>query len=365
MRITIFVAAILTSSVVACSGGGDDDPPGGPDGGAPVIPCDTGERTDGVSTVAGCELAGASDGDREVARFNNPVNVAIGNDGTIYVADFDNDRVRRVSPDGEVSTLTYQARFQKPFGLAFTPDGSLYVQTDDNARGEHSTMTGTIWQIDLGSGEATPIIEDIGRPRGMLMLPSGKLVLSDHMHHVIRLLDPHTASLTPLAGVFDQSGSANGNGATARFDQPYGLALMPDGAIAVAEFAGRRIRRVTPSGEVTTLAGSGAQGKLDGPAASATFGSPQDLAIDASGAIYVADTLNFVIRRIANGTVDTVVGDGRSGYVDSADLAAAEIFGLEGLEVSRHDGLLYVADGSRGDGANLHHRIRSARLPTP
>jgi len=319
--------------------------------------------TTGVSTVAGCHVFGAIDGDRDTARFHNPVNVAIAADGQIYVADFDNDRIRRVTPTGDVTTLTMQSTFHRPFGLAFAPDGTLYAQTDDDAAGVHSQMSGTIWQVDTVTGLATPLIQDIGRPRGLAVMPlTGNLVLSDYVHHVVQLFDPVSLVVTPLAGAFDQPGFADANGPDARFDGPYGVAILPDNSIAVAELGGRRVRRITLIGNVTTLAGTGAAGFDNGPAAAATFESPQDLAIDADGTLYVADTGNFVVRRISGGTVDTAVGAGVAGYLDDNDLLVSQIFGLEGLEISAFDGLLYIADGSRGEDVNPHHRIRSAHV---
>ena len=98
-------------------------------------------------------------------------------------------------------------------------------------------------------------------------------------------------------------------------------------------------------------------------AATAEFSQPQDLAVDAAGRLYVADAGNYVVRRIDGGIVDTVVGDGSPGYLDSDNLRAAELFGLEGLDISPVDGMLVVADGSRGEDANPHHRVRTAILP--
>jgi hypothetical protein len=166
--------------------------------------------------------------------------------------------------------------------------------------------------------------------------------------------------VTPLAGTFDQPGFANGNGPDARFDGPYGVAVMPNGSIAVADFNNHRIRRITLIGNVSTLAGSGTVGNTNGPAASATFSSPEDLTLDSSGRLYIADTGNAVVRRLDGGNVETVVGSGVPGYLDHADLLTAQLFGLEGIEYSSFDDKLYIADGSRGEDANPHHRVRSA-----
>jgi hypothetical protein len=353
------VAMVLAcAACAACAGEGSGD--GGDDQGPPPDPCALGPMTGGVSTLAGCSMPAYYDGARDLARFNNPVNVAY-RAGVLYVADFDNHRVRVVGADGTTSTLVFQEDFRKPFGLAFSAGGTLYVQTDDNPELGHSTTTGTIWTVDLGDGAAIPIVTDVGRPRGMLVLADGSLVLSDYMHHVIRILDPDTGFMSVLAGQLDTPGAQNGIGAAARFDAPYGIAAIGDGSIAVAEQGGNRIRRVVlATGETTTLAGSGAAGAVDGPAASASFRQPQDVAVDSSGTIYVADGGNYVIRRIRAGVVDTIIGNGQPGYADGDDLRAAQIFGLEGIDFG--DGKLYIADGSRGEDPP-HHRVRVSTVP--
>jgi DNA-binding beta-propeller fold protein YncE len=322
--------------------------------------------TTGVSTLAGCEIAAAIDGARPDARFANPVNVALGPDGKVYVADFDSGRIRTVTADGTVATLVQQANFQRPFGLAFAADGTLYVSTDDNDSLVHSTMTGTIWRVDTTTGAATVVIRDIGRPRGIAVLPEpdGRIVLSDYLHHTVRLLDPDTPAITDLAGLFDTPGFADLNGADARLDGPYGVALLSDGRIAVADLFNHRIRAIELDGDVTTLAGTGAIGSTNGAAASATFAYPQDLAVDAADNLYISDMENYVVRKLASGQVSTAVGSGTAGWLDSDDLLAAQLHGLEGIDVAAGGATLWIADGSRGEPLP-YHRVRVVDLDGP
>ncbi|MBP6629627.1 MAG: SMP-30/gluconolactonase/LRE family protein [Kofleriaceae bacterium] len=321
----------------------------------------------GVKTLAGCAEAGNSNGAREVARFTNPVNVAALADGAIVVADFDLDRLRRVLPDGTTSNLTVQAGFIRPFGLAVTATGVLYVQTDANPQGLRNATTGTIWQVDPSSGVATALIQDIGRPRGMVALADGRLVLADYLHHVISVFDPAApagSNLTVVAGAADQAGHVDDTGAAARFNRPYGLAVLPDGAVAVADYENHRIRRLDlGTGAVTTLAGDGMVGADDGDVATASFNHPQDLAVDGTGRLYVADTDNYRVRRISAGQVSAVLGDGTAGYHDDDVHGSAQLFGLEGIDYSAFDGKLYLADGNRGEVTNLHNRIRVSTIP--
>ena len=326
---------------------------------APLAPCDMPAMADEVVTLAGCPAAGVADGARGMARFANPVNVAAGTT-EVFVADFDNGRIRAVAPDGATRTLVMAPNFRRPFGLALVGD-VLYVSTDDNDLGAHSGTTGTVWRVHLASGATEVVARDLGRPRGLLALPDGRLVLSDYVHHTVSLLTPTTGQVVVLAGVRDQPGFADGRGAAARFDGAYGVALLADGRIAVADYNNHRIRAITLTGDVTTLAGTGARGHGDGPAVTATFGAPQALATDAAGRLYVSDTDSFTVRVLADGVVATVAGAGVGGWLDGPRLSA-QFWGLEGLAVSADGRTLWVADGSRGEDVP-HHRVRRVALP--
>ncbi|HUS25110.1 MAG TPA: hypothetical protein VM369_09185 [Candidatus Binatia bacterium] len=310
----------------------------------------------GGAHVWGAAEAGAVNGRAAGARFNNPANVEVGtDDGTVYIADFDNNLVRAISPGGIVRTLVAKPGFQRPFGLTWGFDNFLYVQTDDNDSGAHGPNTGTVWKVDPDTGAATVVARDIGRPRGLMALPDGRIALSDLSHNALSLLDPDTGAVTPLAGLADTAGFADGTGTAARFDRPYGLALDEDGTLLVADQNNNRIRRVTLAGVVTTFAGSGVAGNADGALLSATFRGPQDVEIVGS-TVFVAEPSNHVIRRIAGGSVTTFAGNGTAGFVD-ADGTAAAFFGLEGIATTPFGHLLFVADGNGGSG-DPFNRVR-------
>lgn len=318
----------------------------------------------GAITLTGGSEIGTSDGVPAVARFNNPTNITLGPDGNLYVADYDNNVVRLVRPSGMTLTFTHQENFSHPFGLAFGPDGTLYAQTDGDDTGRRDYESGTIWRLDRRTGAATLLVRNIGRPRGLVVIPDGRLVMVDNEHHVVRVLDLATLQITDLAGTRDLPGYADGVGAAARFDHPYDVVLTRDNVLVVADQYNNRLRAITLQGAVTTYAGAGAPGSADGPRAAATFNRPQALAIDTAGDVFVTELAGFVVRRVApDGAVTTVAGTGRGGFANG-EPRRAEFFGLEGLDVSRSGNTLFVADGNRGGTENCH-RVRRVELFSP
>ena len=314
-----------------------------------------------TTTLAGAGEAGLVDGPGTSARFHNPVNVAVDAMGTIFVADFDNDRIRKIATDGTVSTLVNQPNFSRPFGLAIGPGNLLYIQTDANDAGERSATTGTLWKVARTGGIATVIARNLGRPRGLAVLPGGDLALSDPAHHTVSRLNISSGTVSLIAGGLDSPGFTNGNGSAARFNRPYGLTALSDGTLLVADQNNHSIRRVTLAGSVTTLAGTGAAGSTDGDLSVATFTGPQDVKQGSDGVIYVADTGAHKIRAIGQGPagslVTTFAGTGIRGFADGPRLTA-QFWGLEGIAIGR-SGQIAVADGTGGDDDDpAYNRVR-------
>ncbi len=355
MRKPVLALTVLATLLggAGCATDSDDQPPGGDGGGDDAPPF-----TDGVSTLSGHAEAGYADGRRGVARFANPVNVAVGPDGMIYVADFDNGKIRAVDAEGTTSTVVATNGFQRPFAMAFAGN-TLYVTTDRDPQGAHGPMAGTIWRVDVSARTATPVAVRIGRPRGLAVLPDGSLAASDYTHHVIQRIDPTTGAATLIAGAWDQKGLADGIGAAARFSTPYGLAFV-NGALVVADHDNHRLRRVTLDGNVSSFAGS-VGGYGDGSRTTAKLNKPQGLAAAANGDLYVTDLENFRIRRLRGDMMETIAGSGRAGYLDSDNRLEAQLYGLEGVAVKPDGSMVYVADGSRGENV-LYHRIRSIKM---
>lgn len=325
----------------------------GVDASGDLPPCTLPALAQTVATLAGCSEPGTTDGPRNTGRFNNPTNAVIAPSGITYITDFDSSRLRAIDMAGTTSTVYQADDFKAPFGIALAPGGKLYVETDDNDLGEHSIETGTLWLVDPAAKTAEMLARNLGRPRGLAVLPDGRIAMADHLHHVVSIFDPVTKLETPLAGALDVPGYANGPGADARFAQPYDIVLMPDGSLVVADYDNHRLRRVLLDGTVSDFAGSGDIGALNGPVAVATFDAPQALAVLPTGVLFVSDVNRKLIRRIANDTVTTIAGDGTSGWLDAMEPRNARFYGLEGIDVDATR--LVIADGNIGDGKPYHH----------
>lgn len=367
MRTSTLTLTILAGLFVGCGsdgtpgGMGGDDGTGEPDAGTDGPDDGKAAFTKGVSTLSGAATAGYVDGARKDARFSNPVNVAY-RKGIVYVADFDNGKLRVIDARTHVTrTLIAQPSFRRPFGMAFARDGMLYVSTDNDRSGNHTSMSGSIWKVDIDNGNAIVLANAIGRPRGLAVLPDGRLAAADYLHHVIELIDPRTRAVTTIAGAWDAPGMVDGAGSVARFSAPYSLAVRADGKLIVTDSDNNRVRLVEVDGTTSTLAGASDPGFIDGTRADARFSHPQGVAIAASGDVFITDPGNFRVRRIARDRVDTIAGNGTGGHIDSDDRLASELYGLEGLAVTPDGSMVYVADGNRGD--NLpYHRIRQVKL---
>lgn len=342
-------------SIPDCSG----DPRGGED-----LP-DVVHFVEGVTvtTLAGAAGSGLVDGSGPEVRFHDPVNVALLPSGDLAIADFENGAIRRSTRFGDVTTVAVAEVFQRPFGLLVDSNAGLWVGTDFDENGQSAGEAGgALWRLDAETGEPDLRFAPAGRPRGMALFGAGTFAISDQYGETIRRFDPVTDAFSPLAGKEDCPAFADGVAGDARFHEPYGLARLPSGDLVVADLGNHRVRRVSGDGEVTTLAGDGTPDMIDGPAASARFNSPKAVAVDAAGDVFVSDVGNHRIRRItASGTVETVAGDGSEGFANGLG-PVARFFGQEGLAVTPDGKTLYVADGNLGE-AGPYHRLRVITIP--
>jgi sugar lactone lactonase YvrE len=239
--------------------------------------------------------------------------------------------------------------FYHPSSIAVDASGNVYV-ADTGAStvrkigpgGIVSTLAGQ--PIEPGSADGTGASAQFFEPEAISVGPDGTIYLADTGNDTIRKITP-SGSVTTWAGLAGSPGSADGPGSVASFNQPKGLAVDGAGNVYVADTASSTIRKIGPDGTVSTLAGlAGAEGSVDGPASTARFSHPRGLALDTLGNLYVADTGNNTIRQIAlDGTVTTAAG--QPGVAGSADglAAAAQFSEPVGVAVDGA-GVLYVAD---------------------
>lgn len=227
-----------------------------------------------VTTLVGSPgKIGLGDGTGTAARFNEPTGLALDNAGNLYVADRRNDQIRKVVvTTGEVTTVAspifggskvIKADFRRPAGVALDSEGNLYVADTNNnairkvvvATGAVTTLAGTAGVS--GSSDGTGAAALFRAPLGMVSDKAGNLYVADLFNHAIRRIEVSTGVVTTLAGTLGVLGSADGTGVAARFNRPAGVALDSAGNLYVAEQSNHTIRKVViATGEVTTLAGA-------------------------------------------------------------------------------------------------------------
>jgi sugar lactone lactonase YvrE len=259
-----------------------------------------------VTRFAGSAMPGHNDGELSSARFADPFGITLDRHGNVYVADGGQaNRIRRITTTGKVETIA----------------GSSEGFADDEARSAR-----------------------FDTPSGIAIDSKGNIVIADTSNNRIRRIDS-TGRVTTLAGN-GAAGYLDGNGAQAQFDGPLAVAVDNNDDVYVADTYNDCIRRVSPAGEVTTVAGAPGPGFKDGDAGSAQFNTPCGIAIDPSGALFISDTGNNAIRRIsASGEVSTVAGGSR-GRLDGRGRDAS-FDNPVGIALT-HDGFLFVTDEESG-----------------
>ena len=269
-----------------------------------------------VTTLAGLAGSfGSADGTGSAARFYYPTGVAVDSAGNVYVADFANDTIRKVTPAGVVTTLAglagstgstdgtgSAARFLGPRSVAVDSAGNVYVADEGNSTIRKVTPAGVVTTLaglagSPGSADGTGSAARFNQPPGVAVDSAGNVYVADVYNSTIRKVTP-AGVVTTLAGLVGSPGSADGTGSTARFKDPNGVAADSAGNVYVADEANETIRKVTPAGVVTTLGGLvGSSGSADGTGSAARFNLPYGVAVDSAGNLYVADYNNYTIRK--------------------------------------------------------------------
>jgi len=297
-----------------------------------------------VSTFAG--LAGndgSANGTGSTARFTFPSALAVDSANNIYVADTGNSTIRKITPARVVSTFAGSAgsigtadgtgsaaRFNFPAGVAVdrAGTGNIYVGDTSNFTIRQITPAGVVTTLAglpgmRGGTNGTGSAARFELPEGMAVDSTGNIYVADQDASTIRKISPGGVVST-FAGSFTKSGSLNGTGSAARFNLPADVAVDSSNNLYVADSNNCTIRKITPAAAVTTLAGLASAGHTNGTGSAARFDFPDGVAVDTTGKIYVADTVESAIRKITpTAVVSTFAGlPGTSGYVDATGTAA-------------------------------------------
>jgi sugar lactone lactonase YvrE len=308
-----------------------------------------------VTTIAGSGYSGFRNGVGSNALFSSPTGIAIDSIGNLYVAEYGNSMIRKIDTNNVVTTFAgsdygfidgsrLESKFAQPSGLTFDNVGNLYIADNGNNRIRKISSSGVVTTIagsNSGYLEGRGILARFNAPKKISIDLNGNLYVSDNQNHRIRKIN-----IDGLTTTYAGSGSpafADGNGTAASFYQPEGIDIDRNQNLYIADSRNNRIRKVNSFGVVTTIAGSEIVGNNNGIGSNATFNFPTDLDIDTIGNIFIADRGNNCIRKIdPMGIVSIYSGSGEYGYSNGVGNSVS-FRGPNGIDIDR-EGNIFVAD---------------------
>lgn len=297
-----------------------------------LISCGSGAIPFTVTTLAGSGETGNTDGSGTTAEFNQPDGVTVSSTGDVWMTDLGNHEVRHIAPDGTTTTVAgngeagyvdgpkEEAQFNNPDGIATDSHGNICVADSGNNVIRKITPEG---EVSTAAGTGVPGIADghageaqFNKPTGIAVDSSDNLYVADEGNNVIRKITP-AGEVSTIAGTA-VPGFQDGLASEAQFDTPHGIAIDSSNNLYVTDQGNERVRKISEEGEVTTIAGNGTAGYSDGPAAASEINTPHGVAVDSStGEVFFADEDNNMIREIGpTGQVTTVAGTGEASFED-------------------------------------------------
>ena len=317
-----------------------------------------------VTTFVGSGTNNYSDGIGELASFSHPGAIVADSQGNLYVADSDNNVVRKITSAGVVSTFAGNGNYEhdrvegfrtdvgfaQPRMLIFNSDGELLIFEGGRHRISKIDSSGNVTRVigdyngsGWGDDDGDDTQAQFGDIRGMAFDSSGNLFVSDNgkIKKITFDISNGSASSETFAGTGNW-GDVNGPGNEAEFREPAGIVIDSSDNLYVADGHNHKIRKITPSGDVTTYAGSG-YGEQNGSLSSARFQTPFGLSSDSSGDLFVTERDGNRIRKIdiSEGTVSTLAGSGTYGHLDS-DLLSSKFKSPRGIVIT--SSAIYIAD---------------------
>ena len=319
-------------------------------------------------TLAGNGVQGFLDGYSSYSYFNNPTDVCADFNGSVYVADSQNHRIRKVNTTGYVSTFagngdvgymdgnSTEAMFNLPMGIAIDTNGTLYVADSGSSTIRMISKDGTVTTLAGKNGTAGYLdgptsIATFTSPRGIAVGQNGDVFVSDNAEHRIRKISG--GMVTTIAGNGTR-GYFDGLGTSSMFDSPAGLDVDSSGSIYVADVENNRIRRISAAGQVTTFAGGLEASLVSGTNDVARFNGPTGLVLDKNGNLIVADSKNNVIRNLTSAGVYVAAGNSNASYANGFG-PNARFRVPSGVASSKTGGQIYIADSG-------NHRIRQISI---
>jgi sugar lactone lactonase YvrE len=324
-----------------------------------------------VTTWAGGTAGnpGRTNGNGNSARFNTPRWLSLDGSGNMYVADAANNEIRKIVVSSAAVTLLAgnssgtagstngtgtSARFDAPYAITNDGNGNSYVADFNNnqirkivASTKVVTLLAGSTSGNTGTTNGSGTTARFSQPAGIVYDPVINCIyIADFSNNQVRKMTIG-GTVTLFAGSSTgTSGSADGTGTAARFYGPNGLTVDAAGNVYVADQNNNEIRKITPAGVVTTFAGNTGGGSTDGIGTAASFSTPSGVDLDASGNIYVTDRGNYLIRMITpTGIVTTIAGTGNSNLTNGVGAAAA-FSDVRGLAIDQNSGDIYIADYS-------------------